>query len=72
MLIHQGVKIGKPAAMRAWTSSGGGDARVILTVVSPASAAGSLNQFRPPLVPVLLDAFRTPYDRARDRANAIS
>ncbi|MDF2758134.1 MAG: hypothetical protein K0S99_766, partial [Thermomicrobiales bacterium] len=49
-----------------------GDARVILTVVSPASVAGSLNQFRPPLVPVLLDVFRTTYDRVRHRADAIS
>ncbi len=65
--------IGKPVAMRERPSSGAGDAWVILTVVSLASVAGSLNQFKPPpLIPVLMDAVRIAYDRAKDRASAIS
>jgi predicted MFS family arabinose efflux permease len=51
--------------MRERPSSGAGYAWVILTVVLLASVAGSLNQFKPPpLIPVLMDAFRIDLGQA--------
>ncbi len=68
MLSHQRVMFGKPIAMRGRSSSGAGDAWVILAEVLLASVAGSLHQFKPPpLIPVLMDAYRIAYDRANDR-----
>ncbi len=51
--------------MRERPSQGTGYAWVILTVVLLASVAGSLNQFKPPpLIPVLMDAFRIDLGQA--------
>ena len=65
MVSLQGVKIGNSVAMRERPSSGAGYAWVILAVVWLASVAASLNQFKvPPLIPMLMDAFRLDLTQA--------
>ncbi len=64
-MSQQKASLGAPASAMERSPSATGYAWVILTVVLLASVAASLNQFKvPPLIPVLMDAFRLDLSQA--------